>query len=77
MDLTLLATGKTGIVDYLDGEKHFISRITAMGFTPGVKVAMIQNHKRKAVIVYLRDTQVALGRQEARKITIKPAVSHN
>ena len=71
MDLTLLGTSKIGIVYRLEGGKHFISRITAMGFTPGVKVAMVQNHKRKAVIVYLRDTQVALGRQEARKIKIR------
>ena len=74
MDLTMLATAKIGVVERLEGEKHFISRITAMGFTPRVKVAMIQNHKRKAVIVYLRDTQVALGRNEARKIKIKPAI---
>ena len=71
MDLTLLATAKTGIIDRLEGGKHFISRIVAMGFTPGTKVAMVQNYKKRALIVYLRDTQVALGRQEARKIKIK------
>ena len=71
MDLTLLETAKIGVIERLEGEKHFISRISAMGFTPGVEVAMIQNHRRKAVIVYLRDTQVALGRQEARKIKIR------
>ncbi|MCL0066010.1 ferrous iron transport protein A [Dehalococcoidia bacterium] len=73
MDLTLLATATIGIVDRLEGGKHFISRIAAMGFTPGVKIAMVQNYRKGAIIVYLRDTQVALGRQEAKKIKIKPA----
>lgn len=69
--LDSLRTGGKSIIYGLNGGRHFISRITAMGFTPGTEVTMISRPGHGPVIVYLRDTEVALGRGEAVKITIQ------
>ena len=42
-----------------------------MGFTPETPLSMVQNNGRGPVLVYLRDTMVALGRSEAKKITVQ------
>jgi len=52
------------------GDKNFISRAVGRGFTPGTKLIVVQNFKIGALIVFLRDTQVALGRGEAKKIMV-------
>ncbi len=69
--LDLLKTGETGRIISLKGGNHFISRITAMGFTPETKIKMISNRGRGPIIVFLRDTMVALGRGETLKISVK------
>lgn len=69
-DLNTLETGKHAFVRTLTGDKRFISRTSAMGFTPDTPLMMLQNIKGAPVLVYLRDTQVALGRKEAAKIQI-------
>ena len=55
----------------LEDGRGFISRSAALGFTPGVELAMVQNFNRGPLIVIVRDTHVALGRSEARKIQIR------
>jgi len=42
--------------------------MASLGFTPGAKVRMLQNFGHGPLIVLLRDTRVALGRGEARKV---------
>jgi ferrous iron transport protein A len=70
--LTLLdlAAGEIGMVHELDGGTHFRSRMASLGFTPGVRLKMMQNYGHGAVIVSLRGTRVALGRGEARKVVV-------
>lgn len=65
-----LATGETGVVRELDGGTHFRSRMASLGFTPGVRVKMMQNYGHGAIIVSLRGTRVALGRGEACKVGV-------
>lgn len=69
--LSLLEKDQTAVVSGLTGGLRFISRVSAMGFTPGTPVTMVQNMGRGPVLVYLRDTQVALGRGEAAKVQIE------
>jgi ferrous iron transport protein A len=69
--LSSLEEGHTAIVSGLSGGRRFVSRVSAMGFTPDTPVTMMQNRGRGPVLVYLRDTQVALGRGAAAKIWIE------
>lgn len=69
--LSKLEKGQVAVVQGLTGGQNFVSRASAMGFTPDTPVTMIQNFGRGPILVYLRDTQIALGRSEANKIQIE------
>lgn len=71
MPLPELATGETGVVEDINGELPFINRASATGFNRNAEVIMLQNGKWGPVIVFIRDTQMALGRGEAAKIIIR------
>ena len=58
-------------IENLTGDREFISRATGRGFTPGTSLKVLQNLKKGPLIVYLRNTQIALGRNEAKKIIVK------
>jgi len=74
LPLHALSAGETAIIEEVAGEPDFISRVTATGFTRNAKVTMLQNWKWEPVIVFIRDTQMALGRVEAGKITVRTEV---
>lgn len=68
--LSSLESGQAAVINSLNGGKRFISRASAMGFTPDTQVTMLQNSGKGPLLVYLRDTQVAIGRGEAQKIKV-------
>lgn len=47
------------------------SRMTSLGFTPGVQIEMVQNYGKGPLVVNLRGTRVAIGRGEAGKIVVQ------
>ena len=69
--LSDLAPGEIGVVQGLAGGRGFVSRLAALGFTPGAEVKMIQNFGHGPIIVLVRDTRIALGRGEAMKVLIR------
>jgi ferrous iron transport protein A len=69
--ISSLKQGSEAIVVDIIGDDQFISRISSIGFTPETLVTMIQNNGRGPILVYLRDSQIALGRTMADKITVR------
>lgn len=69
--LNLLKSGEKAVVRGLIGDAHFISRASAMGFTSDTPLTMLQNSGRGPVLVYLNDTQIAIGRSEIANIQIR------
>lgn len=55
----------------IQAEKAVASRLTSLGFTPGVEIEMTQNYGHGPLVVNLRGTRVALGRQEAQHISVE------
>jgi ferrous iron transport protein A len=55
----------------LRGGRDFISRITALGFTEGAVVEIIQNYGHGPLIALVRGVRVALGRGEAFKVLVE------
>lgn len=53
------------------GDSHFQSRIISIGITVGSDVEIIQNHKKQPLIVYCRDTAIAINKREADKIMME------
>ncbi|HIC88730.1 MAG TPA: ferrous iron transport protein A [Anaerolineae bacterium] len=69
--LDVLAPGARALVHQLQGGHRFISRMAAMGFTPGAEIVIVQNYRRGPLIVAIRDTHIALGRGEAKRVLVE------
>jgi Fe2+ transport system protein FeoA len=63
-----LPTGGEAEIESVGGAGSMMSRLAALGFVPGSRVAMIRNRGRGPVIVSVIHTRVALGRSEAGSI---------
>ncbi len=69
--LSELRNNSTGIITSLDGDRRFMSRITSIGLTPGSRVKVIKNEKNRPLLVYSRDTMIALNRSECEQIGVE------
>jgi ferrous iron transport protein A len=52
----------------INGGARFMSRVTSAGLTPGTNVEILQIAARSPVLLYARDTMLAVNRREARQI---------
>ena len=62
MKLSELKENQNAVVAKLDGDNRFISRITSIGLTPGCRLQVVKNDRNRPVLVYSRDTMIALNR---------------
>jgi len=69
--LSALRAGERGVVVQLAGGRGLLGRMTALGFTPGAEVTVIQNFGRGPLIALVRDARIALGRGEAGRIYVR------
>ncbi|MDR1421162.1 MAG: ferrous iron transport protein A [Treponema sp.] len=69
--LAQLASGQKGVVSAINGDAHFIGRITAIGLTVGCPVEILRNERRQPVLLYSRDTMIAMDKREGEKIMVK------
>jgi len=72
VSLNSLPVGHIARVTELRGGRGLIGRLACLGFTPGARVHMLQNHGYGPLIVEVRDVRIALGRGEAAKIRVQP-----
>ncbi|MFQ6102190.1 MAG: ferrous iron transport protein A [Anaerolineae bacterium] len=68
--LSDLRPGEQGVVVELSGGRGLLGRMTALGFTPGAEVTMVQNFGRGPLIARVRDARIALGRGEAGRLYV-------
>jgi ferrous iron transport protein A len=71
VSLSAVRSGEWVRIQTMRGGRHFLSRLAALGFTPGARLRVVQNFGHGPIIVNLRDTRVALGRGEANKIDVE------
>ncbi len=69
-DLSMIKEGSVAIVKSIKGEARFISRITSMGITVGSLVTILRNEKKQPILIYGRDTLIAINRDECLKIEV-------
>ncbi len=69
--LSEMTVGEEATILAFHGGRTVNNRLASLGFTPGVKVNMIQNYGHGPLIVTVRGTRVALGRGEAAKIIVE------
>ena len=69
--LSELEKDKTAVIASINGDARFVSRITSIGLTPGCSITIIKNEKRRPILVYSRDTMIALNRMECDGIEVE------
>ena len=70
MSLNEVRENTDAIIKELKGDARFISRITSIGLTPGCRVSIIKNDKNRPVLLYSRDTMIAVNRKECAGILV-------
>ena len=71
--LSEMKQGEEGIVSSVNDDARYVGRITSIGITPGCKVSIIKNGKRRPLIVFARDTMIALNDKESSNIEVEEA----
>ena len=71
MSLSEVKENGEALVSGIDGDARFMSRITSIGLTPGCRVKVIKNDNNRPILVYSRDTMIALNRNECKGITVE------
>ncbi|MCR5128114.1 MAG: ferrous iron transport protein A [Lachnospiraceae bacterium] len=57
-------------VSAINGDARFLSRVTSIGITPGCILRVLRNDKNRPMLVYSRDTMIALNRKECQGIEV-------
>lgn len=58
-------------VEEIKDEARLVNRLSSMGIICGSELTACQNHKKQPVLIFTRDTLVAIGRGESEKIRLK------
>ena len=69
--LSEMKQGEEGIVDSVDGDTRYVGRITSIGITPGCRVRIVKNDRNRPLIVFSRDTMIALNNSESKNIQVR------
>lgn len=69
--LNEMPTGSTGKIVSIEGDRRFMSRVTSIGLTIGNNLEIMQNEKNQPVLIYGRDTLVAVNRRECNYIFLE------
>lgn len=75
--LAQMKQGEEGVVASVNGDARYMSRITSIGITPGCRVRIIKNDRNRPVIVYTRDTMIALNEKECSNIEVKEGTDND
>ena len=62
--------GNTYTVLAIRDEVRLVNRLSSMGLIDGSQVEVCQNYKKQPVLIFVRDTLVAIGREESKKIMV-------
>jgi ferrous iron transport protein A len=73
LSLDRLPANARAVVRQLRGGQEFASRLAAMGLAVDAPLVVLQNTGHGAMLVNVRDTRIALGRGEAKKILVEVA----
>ncbi len=55
----------------IDGDTRFLTRIISIGMTVGGVLKIVHNQKRQPLLVYSRNTLIAVNRRESERITVE------
>ena len=71
MKLTETRPDQSGVIRKIGGDAHFMNRITAIGITEGTPFQTVRNDRKMPVLLYLRETLIAVNRKDAERIEVE------
>ncbi len=75
MTLSSAQPGKQYIVAEIKDETRLVNRLSSMGLMCGSSIEVCQNNRKQPVLIFTRDTLVAIGREESKKIMLGGVVN--
>jgi ferrous iron transport protein A len=75
MSISEAKKGQLYRIRKIGGGVQFLSRVTSAGLTPGTRVEILQSSGRLPVLLYARDTMLAVNRKEAGQIEVEEAAA--
>lgn len=61
---------KRYVVMEIKDEARLVNRLSSMGIMCGSQIKVCMNNRKQPVLVFVRDTLVAIGRSESKKVTV-------
>lgn len=74
LKLSEVHAGQKAIISDIEGNTRFLSRITSIGLTPGCEIKMLYNETKLPLLLYGRDTVIALNREEGKDVSVEVVV---
>lgn len=71
MKLSELKTGGMGTVTRVAGDARFVSRVTSVGITEGCPIEVVQNVKKRPILLFERDNLMAIDRKDCDLIDVE------
>lgn len=75
MTLSSAQPGKRYWVEEIKDETRLVNRLSSMGLMCGSSIEVCQNNRKQPVLIFTRDTLVAIGREESKKIMLGGVVN--
>ena len=65
------ATGDVAVISGVEGDARFVGRVTSIGLTVGCEVQVLQNVRKRPVLVYGRDSVIAVDAEDCARIDVQ------
>ena len=71
MKLSEVKVDQIATIRALGSDTHFLSRVTSIGMTEGTRVQVVRNDKKMPLLIYVRETLLALNRKDCERIEVE------
>lgn len=71
MQLSCAEMGRKYVITRIIGDSRFLSRITSIGLTEGCPLTVLQNRRKRPLLVYARDSMLALDRGDCENVEVE------
>lgn len=72
MNLTEAKAGTLVVIERIAGDRSFLQRVTAIGLLEGTAAQVVRNDPGMPMLLYCRETLLALHRGSAARIEVRP-----
>jgi ferrous iron transport protein A len=71
--LSEIKAGDVVTVTEIEGDERLLGRTSSMGIIVGSRIEILRNEKKRPLLLFCRDTMVAVNRKECEKIKVEAA----